>query len=103
MTTRAAARTGSLADVIALSKPRITLNVMITAAGGLWLAPTAMAPARAIITLFGIALVVMAANALNMYLERETDALMTRTRNRPLPAGHMAPEIALGLGIFAAV
>jgi protoheme IX farnesyltransferase len=38
-----------------------------------------------------------------MYLERDTDALMTRTRNRPLPAGRLAPEIALALGIFAAV
>jgi protoheme IX farnesyltransferase len=102
-TTRVAVRSGSVADVIALGKPRITMMVLITAAGGLWLAPTTMAPARVIITLFGIALVVMAANALNMYLERETDALMTRTRNRPLPAGRMAPEIALGLGIFAAV
>ena len=43
--------------------------------------------ARAIVTLLGVALVVAAANALNMYLERDVDALMRRTRNRPLPAG----------------
>jgi heme o synthase len=100
---RAAAPTIALADVIALGKPRITMMVLITAAGGLWLAPTRMAPARVVIALVGIALVVMAANALNMYVERATDALMTRTRNRPLPAGRLAPEIALALGIFAAV
>jgi protoheme IX farnesyltransferase len=38
-----------------------------------------------------------------MYLERDVDALMTRTRNRPLPAGRMAPEVALAFGLFCAV
>lgn len=101
--TRAVAHGVSLADLIALGKPRITFMVLLTAAGGLWMAPTPMAPARAIITLLGIALVVMSANALNMYIERDTDALMKRTRNRPLPSGRMDPAVALALGIFAAV
>jgi protoheme IX farnesyltransferase len=50
-----------------------------------------------------VALAVAAANAFNMYLERDVDALMQRTRNRPLPAGRLAPEVALAFGLFCAV
>jgi protoheme IX farnesyltransferase len=46
--------------------------------------------------MFGTALVVAAANALNMYIERDTDALMRRTASRPLPTGRLAPEVAIG-------
>jgi protoheme IX farnesyltransferase len=94
---------GSLRDFIALGKPRITFMVLVTTAGGIWLAPNPLPTARAIVTLIGVALAVAAANAFNMYLERDVDALMTRTRNRPLPAGRMQPEIAFGFGIFTAV
>ncbi len=100
---RAAAPTVALRDLIALGKPRITLHVLITTATGIWLAPAPLHLARAVTTLIGIALIVSAANALNMYLERDVDALMRRTRNRPLPAGRLAPEIALGFGIFCGV
>src|SRR5439155_3385439 len=48
------------------------------------------------------ALVVGAANALNCYLERESDALMRRTRDRPLPAGRVEPWVALALGVGVA-
>jgi protoheme IX farnesyltransferase len=93
----------SLRDIVALGKPRITFMVLVTTAGGIWLAPSPLPQARAVITLIGIALVVAAANSFNMYLERDIDALMARTRNRPLPAGRMQPEVALGFGLFAAV
>ncbi len=46
-------------------------------------------------TVFGTGLVVAGANALNMYLERDTDALMTRTQSRPLPTGRLSPSAAL--------
>jgi protoheme IX farnesyltransferase len=46
----------------------------------------------------GTALLVAAANALNMYLEGDVDALMTRTRGRPIPSGRLAPETALWFG-----
>lgn len=90
-------------DVIALGKPRITFMVLVTTAAGIWLAPTPLGTARAIITLAGVALIVAAANAFNMYMERDVDALMRRTRNRPLPAGRLQPEVALGFGLFCAV
>jgi protoheme IX farnesyltransferase len=90
-------------DIIALGKPRITFMVLVTTAAGIWLAPTPLGTARAIITLVGVALIVAAANAFNMYMERDVDALMRRTRNRPLPAGRLQPEVAIGFGLFCAV
>jgi protoheme IX farnesyltransferase len=93
----------AMRDVIALGKPRITFMMLVTTAAGIWLAPVPLPTARAIVTLVGVALIVMAASAFNMYLERDVDALMRRTRNRPLPAGRLAPETALGVGLFAAV
>jgi protoheme IX farnesyltransferase len=93
----------SLADIVALGKPRVTFMVLVTTAGGIWLAPSPLPTARAVITLIGVALAVASASAFNMYFERDIDALMTRTRNRPLPAGRLQPEIALGFGLFTAV
>ncbi len=93
------------ADLVALAKPRITLMVVITTAGGLWLAhrsgAAALAASAVICALFGTALIVAGANALNMFLERDIDARMDRTKNRPLPAGRMAPKVALFFGVGA--
>jgi heme o synthase len=100
---RVAAPPVALRDLIALGKPRITFMVLVTTAGGIFLAPSPLNWARAITTLVGVALIVAAANAFNMYLERDVDALMQRTRNRPLPAGRMEPAVALGFGLFCAV
>ncbi len=85
-----------------LTKPRITSLVVFTTASGLWLAPVQPQRHTVLLTLIGTALVVAAANALNMYLERETDALMPRTMHRPLPAGRMNPSLALGFGLLLA-
>ncbi len=92
-------------DVMALAKPRITLMVVITAAGGLFLPGRAgqlhAAPSAATVasTLVGLAMIVAGANALNMYLERDIDRRMVRTQNRPLPAGRMPPRFALWFGV----
>jgi protoheme IX farnesyltransferase len=93
----------SPSDLIALLKPRVTALVIATTAGGLWLAPGMPSVALVFYTLLGTVLLVGAANALNMYLERDSDALMARTRDRPLPAKRMSPEIALWVGVFLAV
>lgn len=101
----------TLRDIIALTKPRITLVVLITMVGGMGLAkrvhPSAdLSLAKALFALLGTALVVSGASAFNMYLERDTDALMDRTKRRPLPAGRLAPGVALAVGSalgFAAV
>ncbi len=90
-------------EVLALAKPRLSGLVIFTTTGGLWLAPGAIAPARAILAVLCTAAVVGAANSLNCYLERESDALMRRTRDRPLPAGRLDPVIALALGLTVPV
>lgn len=99
-----------LADYVALAKPRITLMVVITTAGGLWLAHRASLNAAdaspltwpiVVCTLLGTVLVVAGANALNMYIERDFDRKMARTKNRPLPTGRMAPRAALWFGVLA--
>ncbi len=109
-------RRGALAffaDLIALTKPRVTGLVIATTGCGIWLAahvqstqrlgsPASYAPpswSTLCLAMLGTILVVSGANALNMYLERDTDALMERTRKRPLPSGRLSPELALWFGI----
>lgn len=92
-----------LRDIILLSKPRLSTLVMITATGGMWLAPGSIRPARALLAVLATAAVVGAANALNCYMERDLDARMRRTRDRPLPAGRLDPVVAVALGLFAPV
>ncbi len=98
-------RAASLAaDLVALTKPRITTMVVATTLCGLWLARRELTGGQldartAAFTLLGTTLVVSGANALNMYLERDSDALMARTRNRPLPARRLAPDLALAFGL----
>lgn len=94
---------GVARDLVQLCKPRITVMVIVTALGGMWLA-SRMAGAEitieiAIAALVGISLVVSSANALNMYIERDVDGLMERTASRPLPTGRLAPAVALWWGI----
>jgi protoheme IX farnesyltransferase len=88
--------------VVQLAKPRITGLVIITFVGGLWLAPGQVATWRAIMTLVGTALLVAASNTFNMYLERDVDPLMERTRDRPLPRAALSPETALAFGALLA-
>jgi protoheme IX farnesyltransferase len=82
--------------LVELAKPRITTLVVITFAGGLWLAPGAVASWRRLAALLGTVLIVAAANALNMVIERDIDGRMARTRGRPLPEGRISPELAVG-------
>jgi len=85
-------------SMVSLGKPRITGLVVVTFLGGLWLAPGEIAHWRTMMTLIGTALLVAASNALNMYIERDADALMERTRDRPLPRAVVSPEAALAFG-----
>jgi protoheme IX farnesyltransferase len=92
-----------LRDLVALTKPRITALVLLTEAAGAWLAPGRTRASTLALSLVGTALIVGSANALNMWWERDVDALMARTRNRPLPAGRMSPDVALAFGIALGV
>ena len=102
-TVKAPTYNANLRDFLALGKPSVTIMVIITAGGGLWLAPGHIGWRRMLAALVGTVMVVMAANALNCYLERESDKHMARTKNRPLPAGRMAPMAALWFGVTFAV
>ncbi len=86
-------------DLLALAKPRLALLVVCTAAGGLWLAPGRRDGLAAAVLLVGTTMVVGAANALNNFLERDVDARMRRTRDRPLPAGRLEPWVAVAVGL----
>ncbi|MEW6752669.1 MAG: heme o synthase, partial [Candidatus Latescibacterota bacterium] len=84
-----------------LTKPRITGLVLVTTALGFYLGRTGVPePWLLASTLLGTGLVVGGSGVLNHYLERDVDALMERTRRRPLPAGVVRPESALGYGFL---
>jgi protoheme IX farnesyltransferase len=85
-------------DIVALVKPRIMVMALLTAAGAMTLAPVAVSLARALVLLAGVGLIVGAANTLNMWLERDVDCLMSRTKHRPLPDQRLLPNTALVAG-----
>jgi protoheme IX farnesyltransferase len=88
------------ADFIALTKPGLTLLSVATAVGGAFLASGPSLSAEHIgTTLLGTALAGAGAASLNQYLERDLDAQMRRTAERPLPAGRISPSIAVTFGL----
>lgn len=93
----------ALADLVALVKPQIMIMALLTAAGAMSLAPGIPSTTTMVLALVGTALIVGSANTLNMYLERDIDCMMTRTRNRPLPQRRLTPNTALIFGIVLGV
>jgi len=81
--------------LLELTKPRITQLVLLTSAAGFYAgARGAVDPWLLLHTLLGTALVAGGTNALNQLRERDIDALMERTRRRPLPSGRVTPRAA---------
>jgi protoheme IX farnesyltransferase len=91
------------AAVVELSKPGVAGLVVVTMLCGALTAPGSIDFFKLLLALAGTASVVAAANALNMVWERETDALMRRTRTRPLPSGRLSVEVALAFSAVAAL
>ena len=89
-------------DYFALLKPRVMSLVVFTALAGLLLAPTPPHPLIGFASLLAIAVGAGASGALNMWYDADIDALMTRTRKRPIPAGRLDPETALAFGLVLA-
>jgi protoheme IX farnesyltransferase len=89
-----------LTDLVALTKPRVVVMVLVTTAVGYYvgLPATERAWVRMVHLLIGTLLAAGGTLALNQYLERDIDALMTRTRVRPLPGGRLQPLEALLFG-----
>ncbi|WP_096784947.1 heme o synthase [Rhodobacter sp. CZR27] len=86
-------------DYVALLKPRVMSLVVFTALVGLLVAPVAVHPMVAVTGILFIALGAGASGALNMWWDADIDAVMKRTRNRPVPTGKVAPGEALGIGL----
>ncbi len=92
-----------VSDYIALLKPRVMSLVVFTALVGMLLAPVALHPLEMLVAISAIALGGGASGALNMYFDADIDALMSRTKNRPIPAGRIERSAVLGYGMFLAV
>jgi protoheme IX farnesyltransferase len=90
----------SAGDFIALLKPRVMSLVVFTALVGLVIAPGHQHPVLAFTSLLCIAIGAGAAGALNMWWDRDIDAVMMRTMNRPIPRGRVAPSEALSFGVI---
>ena len=90
----------SARDFLTLIKVRITALVTLTAAAGYGLAPRASLDGRFVAVVAGVFLITAGASTVNMYLERRTDALMNRTRLRPLPTNALRPQSALITGLL---
>lgn len=90
-------------DWLALLKPRVVSLVVFTGAIGLLIAPGHINPFMAAIAIFCIALGAGAAGAINMWYDRDIDAIMRRTTTRPIPAGKIEAGGALGFGIVLSV
>jgi len=90
-------------DYVELLKPRVMSLVVFTGLVGVLIAPGAIHPVTAAIAVAAIALGSGAAGAINMWYERDLDAVMERTRGRPLPTGRVAPDDALALGVLLSV
>jgi protoheme IX farnesyltransferase len=96
-----------LLDFLTLTKPRIAVLVLFTVAIGSLLGAAAAKQTVDLVllvnTLIGTGLVAAGASALNQLLEKDSDALMRRTENRPLPAGRLQPMEVLVFGVVLSV
>lgn len=100
-------QTVPLSVYVELTKPRIALMVVVTAAIGYFLAINQHGIAGNVqlflVSMLGVALAGGGASVLNQYLERDVDSKMDRTKNRPLVTGVISPAVALYMGVFMAL
>lgn len=94
-------RESRVSDYIALLKPRVMSLVVFSGFAGVWIAPgmAEMHPALIIISMMCLAINAGAAGAINMWYDRDIDAVMNRTRGRPIPMGRVDADEALTFGI----
>jgi protoheme IX farnesyltransferase len=94
--------TRSLAsDLVALTKPRIISLLLVTTIAPMFVAGSPSWWTVLVVTVGGY-LMAGGANAVNMYLDRDIDDVMARTRLRPIPSGRMAPQAVLAFGVLLA-
>ncbi|MBX3458198.1 MAG: heme o synthase [Candidatus Paracaedibacteraceae bacterium] len=92
-----------LEDYVSLLKPRVMSLVIFTAACGLLMAQSQQHWFLSILAIVCISLGAGASGALNMWYDRDIDAVMSRTKNRPLPDNRLNPENALSFGIITSI
>ena len=91
----------TVSDYWALTKPEVNVLVLASTLAGFYLGSRGpLSGLRLARTLLGTLLVASGTATLNQFIEREYDARMRRTANRPLPAGRLAPSWALGFGVL---
>ena len=101
---RISAAPSRVVDFYELTKPRMNFLVVITTMVGFCVASRGPIEWLLLVhTLLGTAMTAAAASVLNQFIERDYDALMPRTKNRPLPAGRIAPREALLMGVSVGV
>src|SRR5882762_6828472 len=86
-------------DFVALLKPRVMSLVVFSGFAGLYVAPGNIHPVIAAVAVLCIAVGAGASGAINMWYDRDIDAIMSRTRNRPIPSGYVGPDQALAFGL----
>lgn len=94
---------GDLSDFFALAKPRVMSLVVFTGIVGMALAPATLHPVLAIAALIALALGAGGAGAINMWFDRDIDAVMERTKTRPVPAGRVPAAEALAFGVTLSI
>jgi len=93
----------SVKDYIALMKPRVMSLVVFTAFCGLWIAPGNIHPVIAFSAILFVTLGAGSAAAINMWYDRDIDAIMKRTQNRPIITGRIEPDEALSFGVITGI
>ncbi len=89
-------------DYIILMKPRVMSLVVFTGFSGMWIAPDSLHPFISIIALICIAIGAGSAGVINMWYDRDIDALMKRTQTRPIVRGAIESDEALSFGLIMA-
>jgi len=92
-----------VSDFIALLKPRVMSLVVFTGLTGMVMAPGELHPILAFVAILCIAVGAGASGAINMWYDADIDAIMERTKDRPIPAGRMPASQALTFGVILAV
>jgi len=90
-------------DYVALMKPRVMSLVIFTAVIGVLVSPMTTHPVLMVISVLAIAAGAGASGAINQWYDRDIDAQMERTANRPIPRGRVHPDEALSLGLIISV
>ena len=92
-----------VADFVELLKPRVMSLVVLSGFAGLMVAPGDLHPVLIAVAVLCIAVGAGASGAINMWYDRDIDAVMQRTRKRPIPAGRVDPQEAVSFGIVLAI